>query len=431
MIHRGAMATTFTRRALLHRMANGAGGLLCAPALLSLLSRHASAIAARGSAPAPRRLILLWLEGGPSQLDTFDPKEGAPTQGPFQTLATDVAGWRFSEHLPQLAKRAGRLALLRSVTSKEGSHARARLLLHTGFIPNPSVAYPTLGSIVAHELGDEAFELPSFVQVAGPPGSPGYLGVGAAPFLVANPLAKVANLSLPRGIDGARLTRREELREALDAGFHAAGGTDEVAANRTQHLRARRLMESALKGAFELDQEKDSVRDRYGRDFFGQGVLLARRLIEAGVPAVEVHGDGWDTHVDNFTKMVPLCTSLDQALSALVDDLAERGLLEDTLVVTMGEFGRTPGINHNRGRDHWPGNYCVLLAGGGSRPGTVVGATDETGERIVERPISVPDLFATFATLLRIDGAKKFDATPRRPTTLVDPDGAPVREVIA
>ncbi len=431
MSPRGVIATTFTRRALLQRMALGAGGLAVAPGLLSLLSRHAAAVAAPGRRRAPRKLILLWLEGGPSQLDTFDPKQGAPTQGPFATLPTDLAGWRFSEHLPQLTARAGRLALLRSVTSKEGSHARARLLLHTGFVPNPSVAYPTLGSIVAHELADEAFELPSFVQVAGPPGSPGFLGVGAAPFLVANPIAEVANLALPRGIDGARLERREALRDVLDAGFHAEGAAAAVAANRTQHLRARRLMDSPLKAAFDLDQEPDSVRDRYGRDPFGQGVLLARRLVESGVQAVEIHGDGWDTHVDNFIKLVPLCRALDQALAALLDDIAERGLLEDTLVVTMGEFGRTPIINHNRGRDHWPGNYCVLLAGGGTRPGIVVGATDDKGERIVDRPISVPDLFATFATLLRIDGGKKFNATPRRPTTLIDPDGAVVREVIA
>jgi len=431
MIARGALATTFTRRALLRRLLLGAGGLAVTPALLSLLSRHAAAVAAPGAARSPRKLILLWLEGGPSQLDTFDPKPGAPTAGPFGTLPTEVAGWRFSEHLPQLAARAGRLTLLRSVTSKEGSHARARLLLHTGFVPNPSVAYPTLGSIVAHELADEAFELPSFVQIAGPPGSPGYLGVGAAPFLVANPISEVANLKSPRGIDAARLERREALREALDEGFAGAGATATVTANRTQHLRARRLMDSPLQSAFDLGQEPDSVRDRYGRDPFAQGVLLARRLVEAGVQAVEIHGDGWDTHVDNFSKLVPLSRTFDQALAALLDDLAERGLLDDTLVVTMGEFGRTPTINHNRGRDHWPGNYCVLLAGGGTRPGLALGTTDDKGEKIVDRPISVPDLFATFAALLRIDGAKKFDATPRRPTTLIDPDGAVVREVIA
>jgi uncharacterized protein (DUF1501 family) len=425
-------ARGFTRRQLIRSLAGGVGAAALAPSLLDLLCRHAQAHALGGALPkTPKRLILLWLEGGPSQIDTFDPKPGAATQGPFGVVPTDVAGWSFGEHLPRLAQRAGKLGVIRSVTSKEGSHARARLLLHTGYIPNPSVPYPTFGSVVANELGDGDHDLPSFVQVSGPPGSPGYLGVAHAPFLVLNPNAPVANLAAPAGVDAPRFDRREALRDLLDARYAAAGAADVVGANRTQHLRSRRLMESPLRAAFELTREKEAVREAYGRSTFGQGVLLARRLVEQGVQAVEVHFDGWDTHIDNFAKTKGLCEQLDPALSALLDDLDERGLLADTLVVAMGEFGRTPTINVHAGRDHWPGNYCALLAGGGAKGGVAVGTTDERGEKIVDRPVTVPDLFATFAHLLGIDGAKKYHATPRRPTTVVDPEGEVVSEIVA
>ncbi|MBL8841301.1 MAG: DUF1501 domain-containing protein [Planctomycetes bacterium] len=433
MSRRPLLATAaLSRRALLSRLVGACGAAFLAPGFLPLLQRHARAQeAAAGGAPTPRRLVLVWLEGGPSQLETFDPKPGTATGGPFRALPTERAGWSFSERLPKLRDRAGKLAVVRSLHSKEGSHARARLLLHTGFVPNPSVAYPTLGSIVAHQLGDPASELPSFVQVAGPPGSPGYLGVAHAPFLVARPGAKVANLAPERALERARVDRRDALREALDGGFEAEGAHAAVARNREQQRRARRLAESPRTRAFELDGESAKLRQAYGDTTLGQGLLLARRLLEEGVTAVELHHDGWDTHIDNFPKTAALCDELDPALATFLDDLETRGLLADTLVVCMGEFGRTPAISARNGRDHWPVNYCALLAGGGVKGGSVVGATDELGQSIVERPVSVPDLFATFAALLRIDGSQEFQATPRRPTTLVDPDGAAITELLA
>ena len=422
---------TFSRRDLFGLLARGAGAAVALPSVLDLVCRRALA---QDAAPLAnhKKLILLWLEGGPSQIDTFDPKPGSPNNGPFKALATDVKGWRFGEYLPQLAKRAEKLSIIRTMTSKEGSHARARELLHCGYVPNPAVPYPVLGAMVAHELGDLGHDLPAFVQVDGPVvGRSGYLGIESAPFFVGDPTGKIENLSYTSGVDKARMDEREAIRGQLDAQFGDHGGGRAVHANDAQRKRARRLMDSALLSAFDLTQEPDAVRDRYGKTRFGAGALLARRLLEHGVQTVEVVLDGWDTHFDNFNITSRLCQQLDPAYAALLDDLEERGMMKDTLVLCMGEFGRTPFISpSNNGRNHWPNNYCALLAGAGIKPGVVVGETDERGESIVSRPVQVPDLFATIATTLGIDGTKLFH-TGKRPVTLVDRNGEPVQELLA
>ena len=419
----------FTRRDLFGMAARGAGAAFVAPSLLDLLCRQA--LAQDAARAARQRLVLLWLEGGPSQLDTFDPKPGAPTNGPFKSISTDVKGLLVSEHLPGLAKRASRLAIVRSMTSKEGSHARARQFLHCGYAPNPAVSFPSVGSIVAHELGDLDHDLPAFVQIAGLPDGGGYLGIRSAPFLIPSPTGEIANLSYLTGVDRTRMDRREELRAVLDEGFAQRAGAPLVEEDVAQRRRARRLMDSALRSAFDLAKEEDGLRDAYGRSEFGQGVLLARRLLEHGVAAVEVVLEGWDTHVDNFNRTQNLCGQLDPAFSALLDDLADRGMLDDTLIVCMGEFGRTPYITPSAGRNHWPNNYCVALAGGGIRAGTVLGATDEKGENVVERPVQVADLFATLARALGIDRDREFMASRSRPVKLVDPNGIVVPELLA
>ncbi len=432
-------ARLFSRRDLLGLLARGAGSVALVPPLLGLLGREAfggaqeSQKSQKSQDPAaPRRhkrLVLLWLEGGPSQLDTFDPKPGGPTGGPFGALPTAIAGWTIGSLLPRLATQAERLAVVRTLTSKEGSHARAREQLHSGYTPNPAVAFPTLGSIVAHEIGDLDSELPAFVQILGPPGSAGYLGIESAPFRVDDPTKDVGNVAYPKGVDGQRMELREGLREVLDREFTTRGGAAVVHADLSQRRRAHRLIDSKLRSAFDLGLESDATRDAYGRSTFGQGVLLARRLLESGVTSVEVVLDGWDTHVDNHQRTQALCTQLDPAFAALLDDLAMRGLLEETLVVCMGEFGRTPKINVREGRDHWPNNYCVALAGGGVRAGTVVGATDASGEQIVARPVQVADLFATIAELLGIERDKEFKSG-RRPVKLIDPNGIVVPELL-
>ncbi|MBL8842789.1 MAG: DUF1501 domain-containing protein [Planctomycetes bacterium] len=422
-------ARAWSRRELLSVLARAGAGLVAAPPLLELFGAQALAQESLGR-PNRKRLIVLWLDGGPSHLDTFDPKPGSPGGGPFRALPTDVAGWSFSEHLPSFAARAERLTVVRSLHSKEGSHARARQLLHWGYTPNPSVAFPSLGAIVAHEVGDLQHDLPAFVQLLGEPWGSGYLGVEAAPYLIADPTSRLENLARNGAIDAERAAQRDLLLQLLDGDFAQRGGGRVVHEQAVQRRRARTLMESKLLPALDLRLEPDAVRDRYGRGKFGQGVLMARRLIENGVAAVEVALDGWDTHKDNFRRTKALCDELDPAFAALLDDLTERGLLADTLVLCIGEFGRSPEILAGEGRNHWTSAYSAVLAGCGVPAGRAIGATDERGAQIVARPIAIPDLFATFAALLDFDGSRKFQASTNRPVTLIDPDGAVVKELL-
>ncbi len=422
-----APAGAFSRRDWLARLLQLGGAAMLAPSLVDLVIREAVAQAGGGGGSgAKKRLILLWMAGGPSQIDTFDPKPGSPSQGQFGVLPTDRPDWLFSEHLPKLRDRAGSLALLRTLRSTEGSHSRATDLMHFGYTPTPAILYPTLGAIVAHQLGDMDHPLPPFVQIDGLPGTSGYLGVEATPFMVRNPTGKIENLNYRRGVDAARMDRREGLRSVLEEGFAARSGAGMASANESQRRRARRLMETDLVTAFDLAQEKEAVRDAYGRGRFGQGVLLARRLVERGVTAVEVVLRGWDTHNDNFTTTKALSQELDPAFAQLIDDLQERGLHDDTLVVCMGEFGRTPRINPTDGRDHWINNACIAFSGGGTKGGTVVGATDETGEKTVDAVVTVADLFATVAKTLVIRGEQVLTPEGMRPTALIDPEGTPV-----
>jgi hypothetical protein len=425
---------TLSRRELLALVARGAGLAAAAPSIFSLVAEQAlaqpSSAHGAGRGRATKRLIFLWLEGGPSQLETFDPKPGTATGGPTKAVPTDVKGWLLAESLSRLAGRASDLAVIRTMTSKEGNHSRARMLVQCGYVPNPTVAFPSLGSIVAHELGDPEHELPAFVQVNGAPIPAGYLGVQSAPFVINDPTGRIENLSYARDVNEKRLDHRQAMVDLLDEEFARRGGAPAVESNRAQRERARRLMDSRLLSAFDLDQEKEAVRDAYGRSDFGQGVLLARRLLEHGVAAVQVVLNGWDTHQDNFRRTGALCEALDPAFCALIDDLKKRGLWKDTLVACMGEFGRTPEIAAGDGRNHWPSNWCVALAGGRIRGGTVIGSTDELGQKIADRPVQVADLFATLAAALGLERDKEFLAG-KRPIKLVDPDGEVVPELLA
>jgi hypothetical protein len=377
-----------------------------------------------------RSCILLYMEGGPSQIDTFDPKPGRPTGGPFKAIGTSVSGIQISEHLPRLARQMKRLTLIRSLTSKEGNHDRARHLMHTGYPPQGGVDHPAFGSLVAQAQrqahGDapppvpKAGRLPGYVSIGGPGEDAGFLGAAFSPFPVLNPDKPTRNISLSRGIDQARFSSRLGLWRGLQAGFAADHPGALVTGQREVGEEAVDLMHAPGAVAFDIASEPDAVKRAYGTAAFGCGCLMARRLVTQGVPFVEVMLRGWDTHENNFPRVKDLCSVLDQAMSALLDDLATRGLLDSTLVLWMGDFGRTPLINDRGGRDHFPTATSVVLAGGGVRGGRVIGATIADGSEIVSRPISVPDLYRSVAWAMNLDPDKTRFAPSGRPIKTVD-----------
>jgi hypothetical protein len=372
--------------------------------------------------------ILLWMQGGPSQFETFSPLPGHANGGETKAIKTAAGGVEISENLPETAKVMGDICLIRSMTSKEGSHPRASYLMHTGYLPSPTVKYPTLGSIVAKEIGDLAGELPSFVRIGNARfgDSAGLLGVDYDPFIVLAAGRPPENTSL--ATTEPRYQRRLALLTSLEGEFARQGGEQVVADHQKVYAQAARMITSPKMATFDLTKEPQKMHDAYGSGAFGQGCLLARRLIEAGVTFVEVNLGNWDTHQDNFERSKSLCGQLDQPLAALVSDLRDRGLLDSTLIVWTGEFGRTPRINPRAGRDHYPRAFSAALAGGGVKGGQVIGKLDAAGESVKERPVSVADLFRTICQGLGIDGTKENMSSIGRPIKIVD-GGEVVQEV--
>lgn len=375
--------------------------------------------------------IVLYMRGAPSQFETFDPKPGSETGGPTRTIETAVSDIRIAEGWEKVAAQMKDIAIIRSLTNgKEGDHDRAVYQLHTGYLQSATVRHPSLGAIAAAELGADAFDLPHFVNIGHRSGviGAGYLGMSFEPFKLVDPTKLPSNIELPVGINADRFSRRNELLQDLEADFSDAGGRAPVRDHQTLYGKAKRMVLSPRLKAFNLTEEKESIRDCYGRNEFGQGCLLARRLVEQGVTFVEVESPGWDTHDDNFNRVKKLAGYVDPAFAALVADLKERGLLEKTLVVWMGEFGRTPRINAKAGRDHHPLSFNVALAGGGIQGGQVIGATNRDGTLVESRPVTVPDLFCTFCQALDINPRKERISPLGRPLKIVE-GGTPVTEL--
>jgi hypothetical protein len=406
-----------------------------------LRARAASAAPGAGRA---KSCILIWLGGGPSHIDTFDPKPAAPAEyrGEFKPIATSVPGLSLSEVFPRLAKTMDRVTLIRTITSPEADHDRAAHHLLTGYRPSPALVYPSYGSVVAKTRENELSALPPYVAVPDAPlfSSSGYLTPAYDPFTVGGdpnqPGFRVRDLTPPDRLTLDRLRRRRAMVRALDSFARDVSETPLTASRDQFTSRAYDLLTStAAQEAFQIGAEPDAVRERYGRTPVGQACLLARRLIEAGVGFVTVNDKGmnnplgWDTHQQNFpTIKDQLAPPLDQAISTLISDLDERGLLDSTLVVMMGEFGRTPKINQNAGRDHYPRANCALLAGGGVPRGMVVGRTDSKAEFPAERPVTPADLAATLYTALGIDPTRRFETPDGQPIRLVD-KGEALREL--
>ncbi len=387
--------------------------------------------------------ILIWLDGGPSHLETFDPKPDAPKEvrGPLETIATNVEGIRVSECLKQTAGVMDKLAIIRSMTSPLGEHNFGTHYLMTGYKPSPALEYPTFGATLAH-VRERSGVLPPHIAVpdfSGNVSGNGFLPSATRPFSVGGnperPDFKVRDLDFYRGLDLTRLDRRRKIVNAFDE-FSRAKDVSASQKSDPDLEQAYNLIASpSAKGAFKLSDEPENVRNRYGRSggsSIGQSCLLARRLVERGVPFVTVNSGGWDTHqnIIQLKRRYPTdrnahLPSLDRALSALIEDLSERGMLDETLVVVMGEFGRTPKINSVGGRDHWPNVFSVALAGGGVAGGQVIGSSDSLGELPDDNPVTPSDLAATIYSLLGIDPAHELHTSDGRPVR-VAPDGATI-----
>jgi hypothetical protein len=432
-----------TRRAWLRLTSLGFAGV----SLSGWLEELASAAAAH---PARKKsCILLWMNGGPSQMDTFDLKPGHKNGGPVKEIATSVPGIKISENLPGLAKQMKRLAIIRSMNTREADHARGTYLMRTGRAPGGPIQYPTLGSLVSKELEQPNAALPGFVSIAparlisaGAYG-PGFLGPRYAPLVVGENgrggagrgdiarALRVEDLDLPREVSETRAGARLGLLEEMNKEFLAERSATPSISHRTAYQRAVAMMRSTAVKAFDLDEEPARLRDAYGRNLFGQGCLLARRLVEKGVPFVEVSLGGWDTHQNNFDAVKRLCGILDPAWSTLMDDLADKGLLDSTLIVWMGEFGRTPLINGANGRDHWASSWSTVLAGGGIKGGQVHGKSSADGMKVIENPVKVTDFLATVGKALGLDVNKQNMSNVGRPIRFVDPGSRPIKEVLA
>jgi hypothetical protein len=414
------------RRDLLKLTAAGVAGVSLSGWLGVLAGRAATAGAKH------KRCILLWMDGGPSHKDTFDLKPGSTDAGEFRPMQTSVPGIEISEHFPKLARHMGDVAVVRGMSTGEGAHGRARYYLHTGYREGQGgVVHPSLGSIVSAELGSERSPLPNFVAISNAAFGSGFLGPKHQPLIVNNPDRGVEFLKPlveQREFDG-RVGLLQEMEQAFNREYKADAGI----AHRTTYGRAVELMKSREARAFDLSLEPTSSRNIYGEGKFSEGCLLARRLVETGVSFVEVTLGGWDTHEDNFDRVKNLSKQVDAGMSALLADLKQRGLLDSTLVIWMGEFGRTPRINQRGakpGRDHYPRAWSLLMAGGGIKGGQVVGKTDKEGGTVSERQISALDILATVCKTLGID-ANKQNLTPTgRPIRIVDKGAEVVKELL-
>jgi hypothetical protein len=377
-----------------------------------------------------KRCIVLWMDGGPSHKDTFDLKPNTPQGGPFQAINTSVPGVQVSEHFPLLAQKMHKGALVRSMSTGEGAHGRAKYFLHTGYREGVGgLVYPSLGSICSSEIGNHTNPLPSYVVVGNRAYGSGFLGAAHQPLIVTDPTRGVENLHPT--VSNSQFDNRVGLLQEMEAGFNKTYQSNMGTAHQTTYTGAVALIHDQGTRAFDLSQETAATKQRYGNTNFGNGCLLARRLIEAGVTFVEVTLGGWDTHTNNFQRVQQLSHQVDPAANALISDLDERGLLNDTLVVWMGDFGRTPNINNRGaqpGRDHYPRAWTTALWGRGLH-GQVIGRTDANGANVVERPVPTIDFMATVCSLLGIDYTK-FNQTPiGRPVRIVDRDAHPITQL--
>ncbi|MCP4785480.1 MAG: DUF1501 domain-containing protein [Fuerstiella sp.] len=414
-----------SRRNFLRRAASqflGVSFLSSWPNTEGCAAEEIKVLPARGTA---RRLIYLYLSGGLSHLDTFDAKANREVMGPVAPRPTDVPGLTFTQNVPLLAERVEHLSVIHSMQSTQGAHPQGNYYMHTSYTPENSITHPAMGGWLANQRSGENPTLPNNVLISPASRHPGagFLESRFSPLTMTDPAGGLRNSKST--IDEVAFTRERQMSEELDAMFTARYNQKNVRAYNDMYRDAVRLMDSSDVVAFDLSNEPSSTRARYGSDLFGQGCLVARRLAERDVAFVEVNDTGWDTHTQNFPRVKARGRILDQAMSALIDDLSTSGILDETLVVLATEFGRTPEINVNDGRDHNPTAFTCMLAGGGVVGGRVHGRSDDRGACVDESPVTIPDFNATIAYALGLPLERKFESPSKRSFQIAD-NGEPV-----
>ncbi len=413
------------RRHFMSHLAGSAAMAAPATAFTNSLLANATDLKKRHKAA-----ILLWMGGGPSTMDLWDLKPGAPTGGQFKQISTSADGVAICEHLPMMAKQMHHMSIVRSMSTREADHMRGRYYMHTGYVPNPNVEHPGYGSVISHELAEQVagLEIPPCVSVGSGSVGPGFLGMTWAPFVV-DSNGNVRNLDM--GIDPTRLDQRLRMLETIENKFigEKRGGSAED--HKKVIDKTVKLMTSKQMEAFKVMKEPKEVQEKYGTTGFGRGCLLARRLVEAGVPFVEVDLGGWDMHADIFPTLADRkLPELDKAMAALVSDLADRGMLDDTAIIWMGEFSRTPNINGGGGRDHWARSWSVVVGGAGFKRGVVVGETSSDGKEVVTEPYSSQDVMASVLKSLGISLETTFTAKNGRPMKIAN-SGKVIKELFS
>jgi uncharacterized protein (DUF1501 family) len=413
-----------TRRHFIRHLAGASSMVVPALTLGRSMQIHAEDLKKRRKAA-----IMLWMGGGPSTIDLWDLKPGAPTGGPFRPISTSGEA-QICEHLPSMAQQMHHMAIIRSMSTREADHNRGRYYMHTGYVPNPNVQHPSYGAVIAHELMDQRTDLqiPPFVSVGGSSVGPGFLGMAWSPFSV-DSNGRVRNLDM--GLDERRLMQRMAALDLIEKGFIK----DNRGPSATDHQKVLKktldLMTSDQMQAFKVAQEPEAVQERYGQTGFGRGCLMARRLVEAGVPFVEVDLGGWDNHQNIFpTLQDQKLPEMDQAMSALIEDLDQRSLLQDTAIIWMGEFGRTPRINATAGRDHWARAWSVVVGGAGMKGGIAVGRTNADGTKVETDPYTSQDVMASVCRALGISLETTFTSRNGRPMKIAN-SGRVIKELFA
>lgn len=428
--HCGTEAHGLSRRSFLSTVGMGAGALA---ANMSVLDALSSPTLANELQRQEKSVILLWLAGGASQLETWDPKPGASTGGPYRAIETDVPGIHISELLPKMATRLSQhTAIIRSLNTKIADHGGGMQLMSSGRLPEPGIDFPHLGAVIANELGRRDSKVPDYVAMytateGRRKGTAGFLGSRYNPMFLTESMMP-ENIQRLESIDEVDHKHRSDLRDMLAKEFSSKVPSQSVASQNSAFERVRGLMASDY--LFDIEKEPQSERDKYGPTQFAEQCLIARRLVEAGVPFVKVARAWWDSHGQNFETHRELCADLDHAMSTLLDDLQERGLLENTLVITLGEFGRTPRINGSLGRDHFASAWSCSLSGAGIKPGALYGKTDEKCETVIDGEIGAGQLFATIFKAVGIDHEKEY-MLGSRPIPLADFNCHPIEELLA